>query len=145
MQGSVIQYWSLVHDEKLDLLVKGNLRLTAITGEKDISNGLEWATVAIVSGGNISHEVLGAQVPTIIVPLTDNQYESTRYYSKRFNVPVVETVNNMWDKVDWSHNLELAIRSQKQMKMAKQRTGSLANDLLKLRKSMGKLPSSSKL
>ena len=92
-------------------MVKGNLRLTAITGEKDISNGLEWATVAIVSGGNISHEVLGAQAPTIIVPFIDNQYESTRY-SKRFNVPVVGTVNNMWDKVDWSHNLELEIRSQ---------------------------------
>lgn len=134
VQGSIVQYWSLIHDEKINSLVEENSSITLITGEKDIRKGLEWADVAIVSGGNIAHEVLGAKIPTIILPLIGNQHEISRYYSDQFSVPAVITVNKAWDAVDWQHNIKLANKSQQQMKIAKSKKGSLANDLLKLLK-----------
>lgn len=132
VHNAVIQYWTLFEDKKIKSFAKKNPSIDIVQGKRNIISGLEWADIAIVSGGNLAHEAFGTGIPTIIVSLIDNQHEITRYYSEHFNVPTIVATDKNWGQVKWLEKYDQAFRSNKQIGNFKHGEVTLGQDLLTL-------------
>ena len=117
-----IQLWALDVGDAFRQFSRVTPNITFVEGKTNIYEGLNAANLAIVSGGNIAHEVIGAGLPAILVDVADNQAEIIEYYEHQFGFPVLSGKLVGQQPVNWTALSDKAHRAiEKKRKCDKQR------------------------